>query len=100
MLSKKIRAFKKMNPDAKNVNIAKTFNTSPSYVYQVLSYKSTKEKKVQAPTHGHQVLRTELVGLNKMLENAQIRIKNLEHQAIGYRSVISYLEGKLNGSTV
>lgn len=98
MLSKKIRAYKLAHPNAKAKEIATAVGCKPAYVYQVLHIKLLE--KVAAPTQGHQVLRSELIGLNKMLENAHVRIKNLEHQAIGYRSVISYLEAKLNGSTV
>jgi len=97
MLSKKIRAYKEAHPKAKAKEIAEAVGCKPAYVYQVLHIKLEKDA---VPTQGHQVLRTELIGLNKMLENAHVRIKNLEHQAIGYRSVISYLEGKIDVSTV
>jgi hypothetical protein len=124
MLSKKIRAFKKMNPDSKSVDIAKAFNTSPSYVYQVLSYKSAKEKKMAnkpvAPTAGQDVLRKEIKHLNEANDKWQHlssfqegridvltkQVRDLKAHHTGLEYVISYLESRLgieskpNGSTV
>jgi hypothetical protein len=52
------------------------------------------------PTAGQEILRDEINGLNAMLEKRDATIRSLEHQAIGYRSVISYLQGQINGLAV
>jgi tRNA A37 N6-isopentenylltransferase MiaA len=39
-------------------------------------------------------------GLFKRIDELKYQIANLEHQAIGYRAVVSYLENKLGNDTV
>lgn len=39
-------------------------------------------------------------GLSKRIDNLSFQVANLEHQAIGYRAVISYLENQLGNNKV
>jgi DNA anti-recombination protein RmuC len=39
-------------------------------------------------------------GLSERINNLQYQVANLEHQAIGYRAILSYLENKLGNDTV
>lgn len=39
-------------------------------------------------------------GLSKQIEDLKYQVANLEHQAIGYRAVVSYLENNLANHTV
>lgn len=39
-------------------------------------------------------------GLSDRINGLQFQVANLEHQAIGYRAVVSYLENKLGNDTV
>ena len=98
-ISKKVKEYKAANPDATNAEIAKACETTALYVYQILT-----PKKVKKPTEvirkeiieGQQILRKEILGLNKQIE----KIAQLENDVIGYRAVISYLQGRLDGLTV
>lgn len=45
-------------------------------------------------------LMADKVQLDKELNNLRFAVKNLEHQAIGYRAVVSFLENKLGNDTV
>lgn len=38
--------------------------------------------------------------LNTKIKELEFKVANLEHQAIGYRAVVSYLENKLGNDTV
>ena len=121
MLSKQIREHKKANPQLTAKQIAATLNTSAAYVYQVLAYKKNKKVKNAkketmpvAPTEGQQVLRKELDRLHALIANMQmlqelndleieekkVEIEQLSNDIIGYRAVISYLQGQLDGVTV
>lgn len=97
-ISKKVKEYKAANPDATNVEIAKACETTALYVYQIL-----RPKKIAKPTNprkevieGQQILRRELLSLNKQIE----KIAQLENDIVGYRAVISYLQGRLDGLTV
>jgi predicted transcriptional regulator len=118
MLNKKINEYKKANPEATAKQIAKELGTSTAYVYQTLSSKKPKkdkkEKMLVAPTKGQQVLRDEIERLHAEMANWQIlndvnedlvieleeEINQLKNDVIGYRAVISYLQGQLDGVTV
>ena len=111
MLSKKIRAYKQAHPKAKAKEIASAVGCKPAYVYQVLHYNPVKNIE---PTKGQEVLRSELERLNKEKETLQIfydvaenRNQELDDEnaqlkmdIVGYRAVISYLQGQLDGVTV
>ena len=72
------------------------------------------EELYSTPTQGQKVLRDELYSLQKeiaelrmlnevdteMLAESIAEIEQLKNDNIGYRAVISYLQGKLDGSTV
>ena len=98
-ISKKVRDYKAANPDATDKEIATACETSALYVYQIL-----RPKKVKKPTEvirkeiieGQQILRKEILGLNKQIE----KIAQLENDIVGYRAVISYLQGRLDGLAV
>ena len=98
-ISKKVRDYKAANPNATDKEIAKACETNALYVYQIL-----RPKKVKKPTEvirkeiieGQQVLRKEILSLNKQIE----KIAQLENDIVGYRAVISYLQGQLDGLAV
>jgi hypothetical protein len=118
MLSKQIRAHKKNYPNASAKEIAHTVGTSPAYVYQVLapkkSKKAKKDLKPVAPTEGQEIVREEVKRLHVEIEKLQIlqemdaeliadirdELDRLNHDIVGYRAVISYLQGQLDGATV
>ena len=121
-VAKKVREYKIANPTATVEEIAKASETSTGYVYQV-SYKM-KHKKVKAvkkakpvakqPTDGHKIVRNEIGRLHAEIDNLRIldevnediikdyqhEIDQLKNDIVGYRAVISYLQGKLDGVTV
>jgi hypothetical protein len=112
MLSKKIRAYKQEHPKAKAKEIATAVGAKVAYVYQVLNYKPSKKKT--APTDGKKIVRNEILRLNdrlsdvlftnetqkELLDMYSERIEQLEMDVIGYRAVISYLQGQIDGITV
>lgn len=109
-----IIAYKEANPTHKPSDVAKACGVATAYVYQVLH--NAKKKKVQpiAPTDGQKVLREEIERLHAEIANMQImeevnerfiadyesEIEQLNQDIIGYRAVISYLQGQLDGVTV
>jgi hypothetical protein len=108
MLSKTIRAHKEANPQLTTKQIAATLGTTPAYVYQVLHKAKHKvAKKPVAPTEGQETLRKEIKRLNEEVDqwkglylgNAE-SLYQYEQDVIGYRAVISYLQGQLDGSSV
>ena len=76
--------------------------------------KNKTAKKSVAPTDGQKVLREEMDRLHAEIANLQImdevnekfiidyeaEIEQLKSDIIGYRAVISYLQGQLDGATV
>ncbi len=108
--SKIIRDFHKANPTSSIQEIADACFVKKSYVYQVLH--SAKKKAVKAvkpvvPTQGQDTLRKEIKRLNEDLDgwrelyiSANESLSQLEQDVIGYRAVISYLQGQLDGVTV
>ena len=106
MLSKKIRAYKQAHPKAKAKEIASAVGCKPAYVYQVLHYKN-KDVPKDTPTEGQQTLRNEIVRLNTDVDSWRDlyftcldEVEQLNQDVIGYRAVISYLQGQLDGVTV
>ena len=114
--SQQIRSYKEANPTHKPSDIAKACGVTNAYVYQVLhnAKKKTKKAKPVVPTEGQKVLRKEIDRLHALIANMQIReelddlaieeqkaeIEQLNNDVIGYRAVISYLQGQLDGVTV
>ena len=114
--SQQIRAYKEANPTHKPSDVAKACGVTNAYVYQVLHNAKKKAKKVKpvAPTEGQQVVRKELDRLHALIANMQmlqelndleieeqkVEIEQLSNDIIGYRAVISYLQGQLDGVTV
>lgn len=43
---------------------------------------------------------SEIEALVDQIEKLQIKVKNLEHQEIGWRAVVSYLEDKIGNSAL
>ena len=104
--SKRIRAYKEANPTAKPSDIAKACGVTTAYVYQVLH---TAKKKAVKPvvTEGQDVLRKEIKRLNEDLDgwrelylSSNDALAQYEQDVVGYRAVISYLQGQLDGITV
>jgi len=104
--SKQIRAFKEANPTANPKDIAAVCGVTTAYVYQVLH---TAKKKAEKPvvTEGQETLRKEIKRLNEDLDgwrelylSAHEALGQLEQDIVGYRAVISYLQGQLDGATV
>jgi len=104
MLSKKIRAYKLAHPKAKAKEIAAAVGCKPAYVYQVLHIKL--EKNTEA-TEGQQIVRQELTRLNKDIDDWRSlylqtldEVEQLNQDVVGYRAVISYLQGQIDGLAV
>jgi FtsZ-binding cell division protein ZapB len=119
MFSRKIRAYKLANPNATAKEIAEVVGVRVNYVYQALRFKPKRVKKVKSvvetkPTEGQKIIRDEIDRLNKEKETLQMfydvaedRNQELDeenHQLkmdiVGYRAVISYLQGQIDGITV
>ena len=114
--AKQIRAYKEANPTHKPSDVAKACGVSTPYVYQVLHNAKKKVKKVKpvVPTEGQKIVRSEIDRLHAEMANIKIlndvnelliiehedEIKQLNNDIIGYRAVISYLQGQLDGLTV
>ena len=117
--SQQIRDYKEANPTHKPSDVAKACGVTNAYVYQVLhnakkKKKDKKELKPVVPTEGQKVLRSEIDRLHALIANMKILeelndqtileheddIRQLENDIIGYRAVISYLQGQLDGVTV
>ena len=107
--SKQIIAYKQANPTHKPSDVAKACGVTTAYVYQVLHNAKKKVKAVKpvVPTEGQETLRKEIKRLNEDIDgwkelyiSASEALGQLEQDVIGYRAVISYLQGKLDGATV
>jgi hypothetical protein len=113
--SQQIRAYKEANPTHKPSDVAKACGVATAYVYQVLhNDKKKKKAKPVVPTKGQKIVRSEIERLHAELANMKIlndvnellvieledEVKQLENDVIGYRAVISYLQGQLDGVTV
>jgi hypothetical protein len=114
--SKQILAYKEANPTHKPSDVAKACGVATAYVYQVLHKAKNKAKLVaqMTPTEGQKIVRKELERLHAEIANLQIleevnekllvdyeaEIEQLNSDIIGYRAVISYLQGQLDGVTV
>ncbi len=107
--SEQIRGYKEANPTHKAKDIAKACGVTTAYVYQVL-HNAKKKKPVaqeEKPTDGQKIVRKELDRLNDECEgwrdlylSTLDELEQLHQDAIGYRAVISYLQGQLDGLTV
>ena len=110
--SKQILAYKEANPTHKPSDVAKGCGVTTAYVYQVLhnaKKKAVKAVKAVKPvvTEGQNILREEIKRLNEDLDgwrelylSSNDALAQYEQDVIGYRAVISYLQGKLDGITV
>jgi len=109
--SKQIRAYKEANPTAKPKAIGEACGVTTTYVYQVLHNAKRKKKPVASkemtPTEGQKIVRSELTRLNKDIDDWRSlylqtldEVEQLNQDVIGYRAVISYLQGQLDGATV
>jgi len=115
--AQQIRGYKEANPLHKPNDIAKACGVTKAYVYQVLhndKKKAKKDLKPVPPTEGQLTLRKEIDRLHAEIANWKIlnevnenlvieledEINQLKNDVIGYRAVISYLQGQLDGVTV
>jgi hypothetical protein len=107
--AKQIRACKEANPTHKAKDIAKACGVTTAYVYQVLHSAKKKAVKAVKPvvTEGQNTLRQEIKRLNEDLDGwrelylaSSEALTQYEQDVIGYRAVISYLQGQLDGATV
>ena len=104
--AKQIRGYKEANPTHKAKDIAKACGVTTTYVYQVLHH--AKKKKVKPiPTEGQKIVRNEVVRLNKDIDDWRSlylssidELEQLHQDIIGYRAVISYLQGQIDGLAV
>ena len=108
--AKQIRGYQEANPTHKPKDIAKACGVTTAYVYQVLhnaKKKTVKAVKPVVPTEGQDTLRKEIKRLNEDLDgwrelylSAHEALGQFEQDIVGYRAVISYLQGQLDGATV
>ena len=104
-----IIAYKEANPTHKPSDVAKACGVATAYVYQVLHSAKKKAAKAVKPvvTEGQDTLRKEIKRLNEDLDgwrelylSAHEALGQMEQDIVGYRAVISYLQGQLDGVTV
>lgn len=104
-----IIAYKEANPTHKPSDVAKACGVATAYVYQVLHSAKKKAAKAVKPvvTEGQDVLRKEIKRLNEDLDgwrelylSSNDALAQYEQDVVGYRAVISYLQGQLDGVTV
>ena len=104
-----IIAYKEANPTHKPSDVAKACGVSTAYVYQVLHSAKKKAAKAVKPvvSEGQNTLREEIKRLNEDLDGwrelylaSSEALTQYEQDVVGYRAVISYLQGKLEGATV
>ncbi len=97
-LAKAGREFLEKNPSATAKDLIERLGFKKSYATVFLhGYKrNLKSNVIQEPSQGQKVVRDELVMAFKHIEFLETQLANLEHQAIGYEAVISYLEHKLD----
>lgn len=105
--AKQIRACKEANPTHKASDIANACGVTTTYVHQVLYKVKNKAVKLVAPTEGQDTLRKEIKRLNEDLDgwrdlylSTNEALDQLEQDVVGYRAVISYLQGQLDGVAV
>jgi hypothetical protein len=107
--SKQIIAYKEANPTHKPSDVAKGCGVTTAYVYQVLHNAKKKAVKAVKPvvSEGQDVLRKEIKRLHEDLDGwrelylaSSEALAQYEQDVIGYRAVISYLQGQLDGTTV
>ena len=107
--SKQIIAYKEANPTHKPSDVAKACGVATAYVYQVLHSAKKKAVKAVKPvvSEGQDILRKEIKRLNEDLDGwrelylaSNDALAQYEQDVIGYRAVISYLQGQLDGTTV
>lgn len=107
--SKQILAYKEANPTHKPSDVAKGCGVTTAYVYQVLHKANKKAVKAVKPvvTEGQDTLRKEIKRLHEDLDgwrelyfSSAEALTQYEQDVVGYRAVISYLQGKLDGATV
>ena len=107
--SKQILAYKEANPTHKPSDVAKGCGVTTAYVYQVLHNAKKKAVKAVKPvvTEGQDTLRKEIKRLHEDLDgwrelylSSAEALTQYEQDVVGYRAVISYLQGKLDGATV
>ena len=114
--AKQIRGYQEANPTHKAKDIAKACGVTTTYVYQVLHNAKKKAVKAVKPvvSEGQDVLREEIKRLHAEIERLQIfqemdgelmadirdDLDRLNNDIVGYRAVISYLQGQLDGVTV
>ena len=103
-----IRAFKEANPNATIKDIAAACNTSKPYVHQVLFPKGKKKveaPKVEGPSIKAQelliaTLRKELADYQQNEEKFEKTYQTLMMELVKAKSVIEYLEEKLDAAPV
>ena len=104
--SKQILAYKEANPTHKPSDVAKGCGVTTAYVYQVL-HNAKKRAVKPVVTEGQETLRKEIKRLNEDLDgwrelylSSADALVQYEQDVVGYRAVISYLQGQLDGATV
>jgi hypothetical protein len=104
-----IIAYKEANPTHKPSDVAKACGVATAYVYQVLHSAKKKAAKAVKPvvSEGQDILRKEIKRLNEDLDgwrelylSSNDALAQYEQDVVGYRAVISYLQGQLDGVTV
>jgi len=107
--SKQIIAYKEANPTHKPSDVAKGCGVTTAYVYQVLHNAKKKAVKAVKPvvSEGQDTLRKEIKCLHEDLDGwrelylaSADALVQYEQDVVGYRAVISYLQGQLDGTTV
>jgi len=86
------------NPNATANDLVEKLGFGKAYAntFMHVRKKTMKSNSLDEPNKGKEVVRNELVNAFKHIEFLETQLANLEHQAIGYEAVISYLEHKLD----
>jgi len=86
------------NPNATANDLVEKLGFGKAYAntFMHVHKKIMQSNNLEEPSKGQKVVRDELVMAFKRIEFLETQLANLEHQAIGYEAVISYLEHKLD----
>jgi hypothetical protein len=108
-IAKQIREYKVANPSVTNAEIARTYKTSPAYVWQALNLSKVAKSKAKTKAKTKAIAKPISLVRNIQVENLQLECKFLrgeidilkevvkacDTQRRGLENVITYLETKL-----
>lgn len=94
-----IRAFMAANPGAKAKDIAAGVGCDITYVYLVQSADRRKTKKAK-PTRGQEVVRQVMSEDSTKIERLENERLLLQNELARLRTIIEYLEARIDGASI